>query len=124
MLCKHLINIFAKFVLSKLIFLDGKLISGPVIDSILNQKNANKKHYFMEEDRINICEVFYNITRGPNPRGETISASGFGSGAPHHLRGTKSAGTPAESHTLTYLKKMTLSLTCDELTVVSFVGTQ
>ena len=32
-LCKHLINIFAKLVLSKLVFLDGKLmISGPVRD--------------------------------------------------------------------------------------------
>ena len=34
---------FAKLVLSKLVFLDGKLIiSGPVIVSIMNQKKANK----------------------------------------------------------------------------------
>ena len=53
MLCKYLINIFAKLCLSKLVFLDGKLIiSGPVKDSILNLKKANKKHDFMEHDRI------------------------------------------------------------------------
>ena len=62
MLCKHLINILAKLVLSKLVFLDGKLtISGPVIESILNQKKANKKYDFMEHDRINILVAETNF---------------------------------------------------------------
>ena len=43
MFCKHFINILAKLILSELVFLDGKLIiGGPVIESILNQKKANK----------------------------------------------------------------------------------
>ena len=41
MLCKHLINILAKVVLSKLVFSDGKLIiSGPVIDSYFESKES------------------------------------------------------------------------------------
>ena len=42
MFYKYLIDILAKLVLSKLVFLDDKLISSPVIDSVLSQRNTKE----------------------------------------------------------------------------------
>ena len=56
------------------------IINGSVKHSVLNQKKANKN--------IAKRDIFFSQkknTWGPNPRGKTISASGFGPG--DHSRG-------------------------------------